>query len=203
MSQTAAAKISPVAAKPMRSPTPTPAPARRRGAPLDERELTQIHHRYRHLILRRCRRILRDEHAAEDATQTVFMKLWRYGEAFRLAASPLGWLYRVADRCCFDELKRRSPWCDDRALDSLASARLAADPVEDRDLVRRLLGRFDVRVQRIAVLRYCEEMSQDEIAAETCWSRQTVLKKLTLVRDRAHALRGSLLGAGERRKERR
>lgn len=48
------------------------------------------------------------------------------------------------------------------------------------------------------VLRYCEEMSQDEIAEETSWSRQTVFKKLVLVRERARALRGTLCGEPDR-----
>jgi RNA polymerase sigma-70 factor (ECF subfamily) len=156
----------------------------------------QVHRRYRQLILRRCRRILRDEHAAEDATQMVFLKLWRYGDSFRLAESPLYWLCRVADRCCFDEIKRRSPRCDDDAIDTKAATSRLADPVEDRDLVRQLLARFDERVQQIAVLRHCQEMSQEEIAAEIRWSRQTVFKKLVLMRKRARALRASLCGDG-------
>jgi RNA polymerase sigma-70 factor (ECF subfamily) len=161
---------------------------------LDERELTQIHRRYRHLILRRCRRILRDSHSAEDVTQTVFIKLWRYGESFRRAAAPLWWLYRVADRCCFDELRRRIPSGGDEAIDEKVAARVA-DSVEDRELLLRFLRRFDGRVQRIAVLRFCEEMSQDEIAAETCWSRQTVHKKLQLVRKCALVWRLRLFGS--------
>jgi RNA polymerase sigma-70 factor (ECF subfamily) len=169
-------------------------PRRRLGPALDERELMQVHRRYRQLILLRCRRILRDEHAAEDATQMVFLKLWRYGDSFRCADSQLYWLCRVADRCCFDELKRRSRCCSDDAIDAKAAATRLADPVEDRDLVRQFLGRLDDRVQQIAVLRHCQEMSQDEIAAETRWSRQTVFKKLVLVRKRARALRASLCG---------
>jgi RNA polymerase sigma-70 factor (ECF subfamily) len=175
------------------APTRRQTPTRRLGPALDARELMQVHRLYRDLILRRCRRILHDEHAAEDATQTVFLKLWRYGDSFRLAESQLWWLYRVADRCCFDELRRRSLRCDDDAIDAKA-APCPADPVEDRDLVRQFLGRFDDRVQQIAVLRHCEEMSQEEIAAETRWSRQTVFKKLVLVRQRARALRASLCG---------
>jgi RNA polymerase sigma-70 factor (ECF subfamily) len=154
----------------------------------------QVHRRYRHLILRRCRRILRDEHAAEDATQTVFLKLWRYGDSFRLAESPLSWLFRAAERCCFDEIKRRSPPCDDSAVVATATPARLADPVEDRDLVRQLLSGLDDRVQQIAVLRHCQGMSQEEIAAEIRWSRQTVFKKLVLVRKRARALRDTLCG---------
>ena len=58
--------------------------------------------------------------------------------------------------------------------------------------MRRFLHRLDERVKQVAVMRYCEEMNQEEIAQETNWSRQTVFKKLAFVQKRAHALRASL-----------
>jgi RNA polymerase sigma-70 factor (ECF subfamily) len=171
-----------------------PAHVRRLTPAMDERELTQIYRQYRQQVFARCRRILRDDSAAEDATQTVFMKLWRYGESFRVADWRLGWLYRVAERCCFDELRRRCASWDGATIEDLSDSAHAVDGVEQRDMARRFLARFDERVKQVAVLRYCEEMSQDEIAEATRWSRQTVFKKLALVRERADALRASLSG---------
>lgn len=161
---------------------------------LSEKELTAVYRRYRQQVLTRCRRILRDDQQAEDATQTTFLKLWLYGHSFALAESPLSWLYRVAERCCFDELRRRAPLGDGVDTEELPAASSAGDSVEDRDLARRFLGSLDVRVGQIAVLRYCEQSSMDEIAEETRWSRQTVFKKLLVVQERARALRGTLCG---------
>ena len=175
---------------------PSPLPVRRPA--LTDAELTKVCRQYRHQVLSRCRRILRDDQAAEDATQTVFLKLWRYGNSFRAAQSQIGWLYRVAERCCFDELRGRVTLADELSTERLQVAGSGGDRVEDRDLARRFLDRFDARVKHIVVLRYCEEMSQDEIAEETSWSRQTVFKKLVLVRERARALRGTLCGERER-----
>src|SRR5262245_61038757 len=93
-----------------------------RAPAMDEAELTAVYRRYHGLVLRRCRSILRDAHAAEDATQRVFTKLWRHGHSYRLAHSKLAWLYRVAHRCCFDELRRRS------RSSSAASFEQQADP---------------------------------------------------------------------------
>ncbi len=56
------------------------------------------------------------------------------------------------------------------------------------------LDRFDDRVKQVAVLHYLDEMTQEEIAAATGWSRQTVFKKLAFLRDRAQALRMRLCG---------
>jgi RNA polymerase sigma-70 factor (ECF subfamily) len=156
-------------------------------------EVTAAYRQYGPQVLRRCRRILRQQHAAEDAAQEVFLKLWRYGESFREADHKLGWLYRVADRCCFNELRRRrsQPELPVESSDHASAPRCLP---EDRDVVLRFLDRFEDRVQRVAVLYYVDEMTHDEIAALTGWSRQTIHKKLLLVRERAQALRHSLLG---------
>jgi RNA polymerase sigma-70 factor (ECF subfamily) len=170
-----------------------PVPRRRLGSALDEKEFTQVYRRFWSPVLKRCRSIMRDRHAAEDAAQTVFTKLWRYGDSFREAECQLAWLRRVADRCCFDELRRRRPHCpEDLTIEMSPDATRAVDAVEHRDLARRFLHRLDERVKQVAVMRYCEEMNQNEIAQETNWSRQTVFKKLAFVHQRAHALRASL-----------
>src|SRR5258708_39614871 len=70
-------------------------------------EVAEAYRQYGHLVLRRCRRILRGDGGAEDALQEVFVRLWRYGEAFAAAESKGLWLFRVDDRCCFDHLSSR------------------------------------------------------------------------------------------------
>src|SRR5262245_59002069 len=82
-------------------------PALRRRV-MEAGEVAEAYRRYARPVLRRCRRILRNQHAAEDAMQEVFLRLWRYGGSFRLAGHKLGWLYRVAERCCYNELRRRN-----------------------------------------------------------------------------------------------
>ena len=158
---------------------------------LTAREVAEAYRTYGALVLRRCRRILGHPAAAEDALQEVFMRLWRYGAAYAHAESRLCWLYRVADRCCFDQLAR-GRGRREAALEEEATAATAGVPtgaLEDRELVLRFLARFDERMRKVAVLHYLDQMTQDEIARETGWSRQTVAKKLALVRERAERFR--------------
>ena len=159
-------------------------------------EVAEAYRRYGSLVLRRCRRILRDDAAGEDALQEVFVRLLKYGDAFRRADSKVLWLYRVADRCCFDLLGRRASRRELDLRDEPLWQRTPADQreVEDRDVVMRFLSTFDDRVKQVAVLHYLDEMTQEEIAAATGWSRQTVFKKLTLLRQRASALKARLCG---------
>src|SRR5712692_6909018 len=164
---------------------------------MTEDEVAQAYRQYGFLVLRRCRRILRDEAAGEDALQEVFVRLMRYGRAFEKAESKVLWLYRVADRCCFDLLARRTSRAEAPLGESAQELRPAgggAQAIEDRDVVLRFLAHFDDRLKKVAVLHYLDEMTQEEIAEATGWSRQTVFKKLAVLRDRAQALRMRLCG---------
>ncbi len=166
---------------------------------MTKEEVAETYERYGHLVLRRCRRILRRDDAAEDALQEVFVRLWRYGDAFRAAESKVAWLYRVADRCCFDVLARqrtrREVPFDEAGVELIAESR-DGRAIEDREIVLMFLGRFDDRVKEVAVLHYLDGLTQEEIAAATGWSRQTVVKKLAFLAERADKLRAALLTTG-------
>lgn len=167
---------------------------------MTEDEVAQAYRQYGFLVLRRCRRILRDQAAGEDALQEVFVRLMRYGHAFQRAESKVLWLYRVADRCCFDLLARRNTRAEaplGEAAEDLEPAGGGAQAIEDRDVVLRFLAHFDDRLKKVAVLHYLDEMTQEEIAAATGWSRQTIFKKLAVLRQRATVLRIKLWGGSE------
>lgn len=163
---------------------------------LSEEEVSEAYAQFGALVLLRCKRILREHGTAEDATQDVFLRLWRYGRSFKAAGSKLAWLYRVAERCCFDQYAKRTK----RAEVPLANGTDWPEPTasnrsfEDWNCVSRFLERFDKRLQRIAVMYYVDEMTQTEIAKATGWSRQTVIKKLNLLQLRATKLKRSLTG---------
>jgi RNA polymerase sigma factor (sigma-70 family) len=160
-------------------------------------EVADAYRRYGHLVLRRCQRILRNDATAEDALQEVFVRLWRFGDGLRQAESKVSWLYRVADRCCFDLLERRGARAEAPLDEAGAAASRAANQAEtlaDRDIVLRFLDRFDDRVKQLAVLHYVDELTQEEIARATGWSRQTVSRKLKLLHARAVLLKPKLAG---------
>lgn len=157
---------------------------------MNEREIALAYERFGAMVLRRCRRIMRNDAAAEDVLQEVFVRVMRHHSALAAADSKLAWLYRVADNCCFDQLRRQ------RHAPPASEPMTSQQTLEERDVVLRFLGRFDERVQQVAVFHYLDGMTQDEIAQATGWSRQTVFNKLSHLRERAEVLKKSLLGGG-------
>ena len=81
---------------------------RRRESALTNREVADLYERYGHLVLRRCRVVLSEDALADDAMQNAYVKLMRHGASVRDPSGALRYLYRIADRCCFDLLGRRS-----------------------------------------------------------------------------------------------
>lgn len=152
---------------------------------LSEHELAEIYVRYGALLLRRCQRLLGDGQAAEDALQDAFVKIWRHGAAFREAVSPLAWLYRCADRACFNGLAARARRREE-ALDPQAPGGdgPSCEPAEWH-LARAFFHRLDDRMRQIAVLHWIDGMTQEEISTEVGWSRQTVCRKLARLRELA------------------
>ena len=156
---------------------------------LSNREVADLYRRYGFLLRRRCLMLLRDPAHVDDAFQETFLKLMRGGAPIRTAAEPLRWLYRVADRTCFDLLRRtktrRAASIDD-VLDELP-AHPGLEP-ELRRAAMELLDALDVEDQQIAVMAFLDGMNQQEIAEELGYSRMTIIKRVARLKERAQRI---------------
>jgi RNA polymerase sigma-70 factor, ECF subfamily len=146
-------------------------------------EVADIHRQYLPLLVRRCRRVIRDDARADDVLQEAFVKLLRHGSGYREVTSKLAWLYRVVDNCCFSAQERR------RERPATAAEIGRAVPWQDpatvsRIAARRALGRLTPRSRQIAVLALVDGISQEQIGAEMGVSRQAVNRRLRSIRRR-------------------
>ncbi len=150
-------------------------------------DVEQAYRQHGPLVLRRCRKLLRDEGRAMDAMHDVFVEVLRRHETLELEA-PGALFMRVATNVCLNRLRtmRRRP--EDGADDVLLRIAAEAPDREAQSSARRLLARIFQRetesTLEIAVLHYVDRMTLEEVAHEVGLSVSGVRKRLRTLRAR-------------------
>jgi len=153
---------------------------------------TQVSRLYRELgpaVYRRCRRLLGDPAAAEDATQEVFVKLLRDMDRLQDRETVLPWIFRVATNHCLNlrrDARTRGQDALAEDLDVVPDTRGdGPDAYPDRQLAQAVLSRFDEETQAVAVGVFVDGMEHREIASMLGISRRTVSRRLQHFVERA------------------
>jgi RNA polymerase sigma factor (sigma-70 family) len=136
------------------------------------------------MVLRRCRRLLRDEQEALDACQDVFVRVIEHRARLDVEY-PSSLLYRMATNVCLNRLRdrRRKPVARDEAvLEDIARAEEPGGVSEARLLLARLFGRHPESSRTIAVLHFVDGLTLEEVAGETGMSISGVRKRLRALR---------------------
>lgn len=151
------------------------------GFDAEHEPLRLLYETYGGAVYGRCVYLLRNKTLAEDAMQDVFARALTNYKTFRQEASPLTWLMQITTNHCLNVLRgQRAPWLQRFRREEQAKSEGTGGPqvLEARDLVRRLLQRFDQETQAAAVHYYVDEMTLDEVAAALGRSVPTVRKRL-------------------------
>jgi RNA polymerase sigma-70 factor, ECF subfamily len=143
--------------------------------------LDALYRAYAGDVSSRCRRLLRESSAAEDATHETFLKAHRYLDRAPEGPCVAHWLHRIATNLCLNELRRRRlasatidfEQDDSRAVDETAAA---------REQMQALMRQYPVRVIHAIWLTHGIGMGQGEAAQALGISRRTVVKYLRQVR---------------------
>ncbi len=117
---------------------------------------------------------------AEDIVQGLFVDLLRKGTT----DVDLPYLYRASTNRCLNYLRdrrRRSRILETRSLTEDHRHRVD-EPHVGRDLLDKLVDVLDGKSREILIYRFFDDMTQDEIADLTGYSRKTIGKKLGLIR---------------------
>lgn len=156
--------------------------------------MEQLYIRYAPMVLARARLLLRDEQAAQDALQDVFVRALRAGAAFRAEASPSTWLYRITTNRCLNDLRdaaRRSELWAQRGAVALVETRDATARLQ----VQQILARVRSELQEIALYHIVDGMSHEEIAELLGVSRRTIGNRLDEFRAEVAGILGAAVGA--------
>jgi RNA polymerase sigma factor (sigma-70 family) len=125
------------------------------------------------MVLGVCRRVLGDEHAADDALQATFLVLARKAGTLDRRPSLANWLYTVAVRVA---RRARAQSAHRRSAEQRAEAISSSDPVDEltaRELCAALddvLDRLPGRYREPLVLCCVQGPSRDEAAHRLGWS---------------------------------
>ncbi|MBS2029565.1 MAG: sigma-70 family RNA polymerase sigma factor [Deltaproteobacteria bacterium] len=141
-------------------------------------ELERLFRTYGPLIHERCRRILGDGAAADDATQETFVRVHRHLAEAPNVDEAVPWIYRIATNYCLNELRDRGKRAEPtdtlpEIADDLSEARLA-----DAQLARALIDRVPAKLRACAYLTYVDGLTQDEVAKVLGISRRSVVNHL-------------------------
>lgn len=144
-------------------------------------ELADLYQRYGPVLLARCRRILRNEEAAQDAVQETFVRVVRNWDGFRQTASPLTWMYRISTNYCLNQVRNgttRSRKIDDHRQEIGEPITLGAEGDPDGARVLALLDQVDEQTRACVVHTFFDDCTRDETAELVGLSVPTVRKRV-------------------------
>jgi len=161
----------------------------------DEEAFSRLFDRYRVPVYSTSYRILQNPEAARDATQEIFVKLYRSLRTFDPRKSKFStWLYRLAANHAIDSWRSRRARGETRLPDEPAQAeRLLRESImaeaiqspyeqvesrEKVDEIRRCIEALPELQKKVFVLRYFQELKLDEIAEMEDCSLGTVKTSL-------------------------
>lgn len=168
--------------------------ARRTDAPegSDPHRRSSIEVLYKKLgrgVLARCRRLLKSQQAAEDATHEVFVKLMRSIDSLPTDEAAAAWVHRIATNHCLNLLR------DSRRRTASVAALpdgFEHDEVEEtvlrENFASRVLERAPDALKAPAVLYHLKGMDQSRVASWLGISRRTLLYRLAEFAKRAREL---------------
>lgn len=150
--------------------------------------IESLYAKYGPTIYARCRRLLKDAAAAEDATQDIFIKLMKHIEAAPSEDAVLPWIHRIVTNHCLNVIRDSKR----RAAPVEEVPELVDDEFEDsvvtKNFAQKVLESAPEAIKAPAVLYHARGMEQAKVAETLGCSRRTVLYRLAEFSRRAMKL---------------
>lgn len=151
-------------------------------------DVEEFYSRYGPMVLRRCRKLLKDEDKAMDAMQDTFTKVLLNRD--RLTGQyPSSLLFRIATNTCLNMIRAEKNRAGDEKEDILANIALYDEKEEKlivSDLLDRIFRREKQSTREIAVMHYVDGMTYQDVARAVGLSVSGVRKRLRELRSRVN-----------------
>ncbi len=147
----------------------------------EEEAIAAVEERYGNTLSGFLRQALPDTASAEEVRQQVLLEVWRRGPEYDPErGSPLTWILTIARSRAIDELRRRRPEPMDPVdlPESTDEGDERVDEMMERWRLADLLRRIPAEEAMTLRLRFYEDKTQTEIAAETGLALGTVKHRM-------------------------
>lgn len=157
---------------------------------------TELVERYGDRVLNKCMAMLGNSEDAQDACQSVFMRVFSCIKNFERRSSLSTWIYAITVNCCLKEIERRNrkPWYwltedfsaaaevarEEEDILTILSRRESSERL--KDTCKRLLGDLGRASEEILKLRFIDELDYQSIAERLQISLSAVKMRLKRAR---------------------
>ncbi len=136
--------------------------------------------------------MLRDEGRAQDAVQEVFLSLVRNNARIK-DEFPSSLLYRMATNICLNIMKRENKFSvkDDAFFNAIEGKDDFSETLQAREVLFRIFSGEKADMMELAVMRYLDQMTYEEIAEISGLSVSGVRKRLKKISEKAAGIKAA------------
>ncbi|GFI61127.1 ECF RNA polymerase sigma factor SigC [Clostridiales bacterium] len=130
----------------------------------DENAIEIFVHKYYHQIFKYCRLHIGDYGYAEDAALETFERFFRTIDRYKHYGKAVNYLYAIAANCCRDYYRKnmRRPGTSFEQIPEKGDNGM--EGLEEWIDIQNMLNRLPDDIKEAAILYFCQEMKQKEIA---------------------------------------
>ena len=141
----------------------------------------ELYQQYSNVVYLTALRVTGNSADAEDALQTVFLRILKQEERFEVAWSSAAYFRRAATNASIDILRRRA-WRAETPLDGILPQLAEESPALLKQRLRQALSQLEPQDAELFVLKYVEGFSGEELAEQFGIERATVGTRLFRIR---------------------
>jgi RNA polymerase sigma-70 factor, ECF subfamily len=151
----------------------------------DEGAFSQVVETYQNPVYNLCYRMLGDGIEAEDAAQETFWRAFQNLRRYDPQRSFITWLLSIAAHYCIDQQRKRKhpvfpidEYMEETAPDPAPNPEKAVSQLDEDRYLHQLMNQMPPQDRAVLVLRYWNELSEEDIASSLDMTVSAVKSRL-------------------------
>lgn len=148
-----------------------------------------LHYRYSKKVFGKCLTMIKNEGAARELTQDIFVKVYTHLSTFQKKSSFSTWLYRITYNECIDYLrknkKNKKDYSISDAINNYLSEKLQEEELTEEDIeeidfdtVKELMNLITEQDRQLLLMKYDLKFTIKEISGHTNLSESAIKMRL-------------------------